>query len=552
MLNGIIFKQALISGANNIVNHRQEVDALNVFPVPDGDTGTNMSMTISAAARELQVCEQTDIASVSAKAAAALLRGARGNSGVILSLIFRGISNGFKGMDSADGKALAKALELGKESAYKAVMKPTEGTILTVIRMAAEAVKNTQETDYKIVLKTAYEAAKDALLKTPEMLPVLKQAGVVDAGGQGFIFILEGMLSVIEDGKTVEPIETLDKKDNSKSDKSVVAAASGDIKFGYCSEFLINREKNAQSNAAALKAYLESIGDCVVVVEDDDIIKVHVHSNEPGNVIQAALKCGPLTNIKIDNMRFQHRNADRGTENAKEEIKSSEQTQAPVEPTKDYGFVSVAAGDDFIELFKELGADNIVLGGQTMNPSTDDILSAIEATPARHVFVLPNNKNIIMAAEQTVNLADRKVSVLQTKTLTQGVSAMLNFSETEDVETNLLNMMKAAEAVHTAQVTFAARDSEAFGQKIKKGQILGMEDGKITLVEDDIVNAAYRTARRLAKKYNASFSTVYYGEETDEAAATRLSERLSERFPNIEINVIPGGQPVYYFIISVE
>ena len=552
MLNGIIFKQALISGANNIVNHRQEVDALNVFPVPDGDTGTNMSMTISAAARELQVCEQTDIASVSAKAAAALLRGARGNSGVILSLIFRGISNGFKGMDSADGKALAKALELGKESAYKAVMKPTEGTILTVIRMAAEAVKNTQETDCKAVLKTAYEAAKDALLKTPEMLPVLKQAGVVDAGGQGFIFILEGMLSVIEDGKTVEPIETLDKKDNAKSDKSVVAAASGDIKFGYCSEFLINKEKDAQSNAAALKAYLESIGDCVVVVEDDDIIKVHVHSNEPGNVIQAALKCGPLTNIKIDNMRFQHRNADRGTENAKEEIKPSEQAQAPVEPTKDYGFVSVAAGDGFIELFKELGADNIVSGGQTMNPSTDDILSAIEATPARHVFVLPNNKNIIMAAEQTVNLADREVSVLQTKTLTQGVSAMLNFSETEDVETNLLNMMKAAEAVHTAQVTFAARDSEVFGQKIKKGQILGMEDGKITLVEDDIVNAAYRTARRLAKKYNASFITVYYGEETDEVMANLLSERLSERFPNIEINVIPGGQPVYYFIISVE
>ena len=552
MLNGIIFKQALISGANNIVNHRQEVDALNVFPVPDGDTGTNMSMTISAAARELQVCEQTDIASVSAKAAAALLRGARGNSGVILSLIFRGISNGFKGVDSADGKALAKALELGKESAYKAVMKPTEGTILTVIRMAAEAVKNTEETDCKIVLKTAYEAAKDALMKTPEMLPVLKQAGVVDAGGQGFVYILEGMLSVIVDGKSVEPIETLEKKESAKADKSVVASASGDIKFGYCSEFLINKEKNAQSNAEALKAYLESIGDCVVVVEDDDIIKVHVHSNEPGNVIQAALKCGPLTNIKIDNMRFQHRNAELGAENAKSEIPASEQTQAPVEPTKDYGFVSVAAGDGFVELFKELGADNIVSGGQTMNPSTDDILSAIEATPARHVFVLPNNKNIIMAAEQTVNLADRKVSVLQTKTLTQGVSAMLNFSETEDVEANLLNMMKAAEAVHTAQVTFAARDSEAFGQKIKKGQILGMEDGKITLVEDDIVNAAYRTSRRLAKKYNASFITIYYGEETDEGMANLLSERLSERFPNIEINVIPGGQPVYYFIISVE
>lgn len=552
LLNGLIFKQALISGANNIVNHRQEVDALNVFPVPDGDTGTNMSMTISAASRELQVSEQTDIAGVSAKAAAALLRGARGNSGVILSLIFRGISNGFKGMDEADGKTLARALELGKESAYKAVMKPTEGTILTVIRMAAEAVKSTEETDCKAVLETAYEAAKVALMKTPDMLPVLKEAGVVDAGGQGFIFILEGMLSVIADGKTVEPVETLEKKDAPKTDKSIVAAASGDIKFGYCSEFLINREKNAQSNAAALKAYLESIGDCVVVVEDEDIIKVHVHSNEPGNVIQAALKCGPLTNIKIDNMRFQHRNAELGTENAKDEIPQAEQTVQPVEPTKDYGFVSVAAGDGFVELFRELGADNIVSGGQTMNPSTDDILSAIEATPARRVFVLPNNKNIIMAAEQTVNLADRKVSVLQTKTLTQGVSAMLNFSETEDVETNLLNMMKAAEAVHTAQVTFAARDSEAFGQRIKKGQILGMEDGKITLVEDDIVNAAFRTARRLVKKYNGSFITVYYGEETDEVMANLLSERLAERFPNAEINVIPGGQPVYYFIISVE
>ncbi len=552
LLNGLIFKQALISGANNIVNHRQEVDALNVFPVPDGDTGTNMSMTISAASRELQVSNQTDIAGVSAKAAAALLRGARGNSGVILSLIFRGISNGFKGMDEADGKALARALELGKESAYKAVMKPTEGTILTVIRMAAEAVKGTEETDCKAVLKAAYEAAKVALMKTPDMLPVLKEAGVVDAGGQGFIFILEGMLSVIADGKTVEPVETLEKKDTPKTDKSIVAAASGDIKFGYCSEFLINREKNAQSNAAALKAYLESIGDCVVVVEDEDIIKVHVHSNEPGNVIQAALKCGPLTNIKIDNMRFQHRNAEVGTENAKDSVEQSTPNAKPVEPTKDYGFVSVAAGDGFVELFRELGADNIVSGGQTMNPSTDDILSAIEATPARHVFVLPNNKNIIMAAEQTVNLADRKVSVLQTKTLTQGVSAMLNFSETEDVETNLLNMMKAAEAVHTAQVTFAARDSEAFGQRIKKGQILGMEDGKITLVEDDIVNAAFRTARRLVKKYNGSIITVYYGEKTDEVMANLLSERLAERFPNAEINVIPGGQPVYYFIISVE
>lgn len=553
MVTGALLKNAFISGANNINNHRKDVDALNVFPVPDGDTGTNMSMTISAAVRELQVIDDGDVGTVSSKAAAALLRGARGNSGVILSLIFRGISNGLKGLEEADGVAFAKALSMGKDSAYKAVMKPTEGTILTVIRMAAASVENTEETDCKAVLSTAFETAKDALSKTPEMLPVLKEAGVVDAGGQGLVYILEGMLSVIIDGKVIESKEKAAGGEKTNEKKSVVAAASGDIKFGYCSEFLINRDKKATSNANTLKAYLESIGDCVVVVEDDDIIKVHVHSNEPGNVIQAALKCGPLTNIKIDNMRFQHQNADTGVENSE---KSDENTSAPTleraEPEKEYGFVSVAAGDGFVELFRELGADYVVSGGQTMNPSTDDILGAIEATPAKHVFVLPNNKNIIMAAEQTVNLADRKVSVLPTKTLTQGVAAMINFSESESVDKNLLDMMKAAENVHTAQVTFAARDSEAFGERIRKGQILGMEDGKITLVEDDIVNAAYRVSRRLVKKYGGNIITVYYGSETDENMANALVKRLSDRFPNVDVNAVNGGQPVYYFVVSVE
>ncbi len=554
LINGNLLKDAFISGANNILEHRKDVDALNVFPVPDGDTGTNMSMTISAAVRELSVIDDNNAGVVASKAAAALLRGARGNSGVILSLIFRGISNGFKGFREVDGITLARALTLGKESAYKAVMKPTEGTILTVVRHAAAAVENTNEKDCKKVLEAAFEAAKKALAQTPEMLPVLKQAGVVDAGGQGFVYILEGMLSVIRDGKIIESrekSETADKK--SESNKSIVAAASGDIKFGYCSEFLINRDKKASGNAQKLKAYLESIGDCVVVVEDDDIIKVHVHSNEPGNVIQAALECGPLTNIKIDNMRFQHQNADLGLENKKED-KADTGGEAPerAEPVKDFGFVSVAAGDGFAELFRELGADTVVSGGQTMNPSTDDILSAIEATPARQVFVLPNNKNIIMAAEQTVNLADRKVYVLPTKTVTQGIAAVINFSESDSVEKNLLNMMKAAESVHTAQVTFAARDSEAFGQRIKKGQMLGMEDGKITLVEDDMVNAAYRVSRRLIKKHGGSLVTVYYGKETNESAANRLVERLNERFPNVEVNAVSGGQPVYYFVISVE
>lgn len=546
MINGIDFKNCVTSGANNIVNHKKDVDALNVFPVPDGDTGTNMSMTISAAVRELQTVGDDDISVVSSRAAAAFLRGARGNSGVILSLIFRGISNGFKGQKEIDGKAFAKALMLGKESAYKAVMKPTEGTILTVVRKAAESVENTSEQDVAKVLETAFEAAKEALAGTPEQLPVLKEAGVVDAGGQGLVYIFEGMLSFLRDGTVIEGKETV--ASSAPQPKNVVAAASGDIKFGYCSEFLINREKNAVSNAKTLKAYLESIGDCVVVVEDDDIIKVHVHSNEPGNVIQAALKCGPLTNIKIDNMRFQHRNAEFGV--APEEVKEEEPQTAP--QTNEYGFVAVAAGDGFKELFEGLGADQVVSGGQTMNPSTDDILNAIEQTPAKNVFVLPNNKNIIMAAEQTVNLADRKVHVLGTKSVPQGISAMINFNEGQDVEQNLLDMQKAAENSHSAQVTFAARDSEAFGQNIKKGQILGMEDGKITLVEDDIVMAAYRTTRHLVKKYNASFVTVYYGEDTNEANADVLAQKLQERFPNVEIQVACGGQPVYYFVVAVE
>lgn len=543
-----MFKNALISGANNIVNHKKDVDALNVFPVPDGDTGTNMSMTITASVRELQVNDDKSISEVSSRAAAALLRGARGNSGVILSLIFRGISNGFKGIDEADGKTLAKALKMGTESAYKAVMKPTEGTILTVIRKASEAVENTGEQSAEEVLETAYEAACEALSQTPEMLPVLKQAGVVDAGGQGLVYILEGMLSAVNKGEIIKSNEAQTAGSQKPQGKSAVANASGDIKFGYCSEFLINREKNAKSNAKTLKAYLESIGDCVVVVEDDDIIKVHVHSNEPGNVIQAALKCGALTNIKIDNMRFQHQNAELGVE----ENRAQDAAVQRVEPEKEYGFVAVAAGEGFVELFKEIGVDNIVMGGQTMNPSTDDILHAVEATAAKHVFVLPNNKNIIMAAEQCINLADRGVSVVPTKTLTQGITAVLNFCETDSVEKNLMNMKKAAEGVHTAQVTFAARDSESFGQKILKGQTLGMEDGNITLVDDDVVTAAYRVTRRLVKKFNGSLVTIYYGKDTSEIMANLLCEKLSQRFPDIEVNVISGGQPVYYFIVSVE
>lgn len=548
MITGDMLKCAFLSGANNIQNHRTEVDALNVFPVPDGDTGANMSMTIGAAARELQVMPESDVATVSKKTASALLRGARGNSGVILSLIFRGVSKGLKGLETADGVQLAKAFDLGRESAYKAVMKPTEGTILTVIRLAAAAAVEAKETDCAKVMEILCAAAKGALLKTPEMLPVLKEAGVVDAGGQGLLYILEGMRSYLADGVM---IEAADKKDGEAATDNAKKA------YAYRCALKILCAPNAPADQNALQGNLETLGGEVRVSKTQTgAMEVEMQSDAPGNVLQAALEFGPITNVTVENLK---EGQPLESDAPKAEETPEEKTEAPeapklerVEPEKEYGFVAVAAGAGVIELFKELGADVVVSGGQTMNPSTDDILQAVEATPARHVFVLPNNKNIIMAAEQAVHLADRGVSVVATKTIPQGITAMLSFEDGVSPEENHLQMMKAAEGVHTAQVTFAARDSEVSGERIKKGQLLGMEDGKITLVEDDLVNAAYRVTRRLVKKYNGSLITILYGADTDEATAHALAERLQARFPGVEINVINGGQPVYYFLAAVE
>ena len=548
MITGDMLKCAFLSGANNIQNHRAEVDALNVFPVPDGDTGANMSMTIGAAARELQVMPESDVATVSKKTASALLRGARGNSGVILSLIFRGVSKGLKGLETADGVQLAKAFDLGRESAYKAVMKPTEGTILTVIRLAAAAAVEAKETDCAKVMEILCAAAKGALLKTPEMLPVLKEAGVVDAGGQGLLYILEGMRSYLADGVM---IEAADKKDGEAATDNAKKA------YAYRCALKILCAPNAPADQNALQGNLEALGGEVRVSKTQTgAMEVEMQSDAPGNVLQAALEFGPITNVTVENLK---EGQPLESDAPKAEEAPEEKTEAPeapklerVEPEKEYGFVAVAAGAGVIELFKELGADVVVSGGQTMNPSTDDILQAVEATPARHVFVLPNNKNIIMAAEQAVHLADRGVSVVATKTIPQGITAMLSFEDGVSPEENHLQMMKAAEGVHTAQVTFAARDSEVSGERIKKGQLLGMEDGKITLVEDDLVNAAYRVTRRLVKKYNGSLITILYGADTDEATAQALAERLQARFPSVEINVINGGQPVYYFLAAVE
>lgn len=548
MITGIMFRDAIISGSNNISNSRQAVDALNIFPVPDGDTGTNMSMTIGNAAKEMAtLSDNCSLEEASSRCASALLRGARGNSGVILSLIFRGFAKAFKGVEEADGQDIARAFEKAVDAAYKAVMKPTEGTILTVIREAKEAAVEMAgiQNDPLEVSFAALQAARVALSKTPELLPVLKKAGVVDAGGQGLVLIFEGMESVWDHNAIVQPIEA----SGDSTSKSTVAQAEEEIKFAYCSEFLIEKADDAkEKDAVKLRAYLESIGDCVVVVDDKDIIKVHVHSNEPGNVIQSALKYGQLINIKIDNMRYQHKNAEIGTKSNDEIITPKQQA-----PESDYGFVAVCAGDGLKELFSDLGADNVVSGGQTMNPSTDDILNAVMATPAKTVFVLPNNKNIIMAAEQAIPLApDRKVIVLQTKTIPQGISAMLMFDDTLEAEENQMAMMEAAQRVETATVTFAARDSEVEGQKVKEGEIMGLCNGKIKFIGSNISDIAIKATEKLFKKNEHSLITIIFGADASQEQADEVEAALSKKYSNAEISIVDGGQPIYYFIISVE
>lgn len=548
MITGLMFRNGVISGANNISNSRQAVDALNIFPVPDGDTGTNMSMTINAAAKEMaELPDDCSIAEVSKKAASALLRGARGNSGVILSLIFRGFSKAFKGIEEASGKDIANAFRAGTDAAYKAVMKPTEGTILTVVRCAAEAAEKMAEIqdDPIEVSFAALQAAKEALAKTPEQLPVLKKAGVVDAGGQGFVLILQGFESVFENGAIVSSVS---ENTASTEKKEAVAQADEEIKYGYCSEFLIEKEKGAkETDPIKLRAFLESVGDCVVVVDDNDIIKVHVHSNCPGTVIQTALKYGQLINIKIDNMRHQHKEVEAAKANETEAL-------SVAEPENEYGFVAVCAGNGLTELFKDLGADVVVSGGQTMNPSTDDIVNAVLAVPAKVVYVLPNNKNIIMAAQVARDeVTDRELIVLETKTIPQGITAMLNFDESEDKNTNKEQMIEAASNTQTATVTFAARNSEINGTPITEGQIMGLCNGDIKHIGEDKEDIALKAIDELYDKDLSSLITIIYGKDVSEEDAQKLEAMVAEQYSgDIEVSVVDGGQPIYYYIISVE
>ncbi len=545
VISGKILRDAIISGANNICNNRESVDELNVFPVPDGDTGTNMSMTINNALSELTMMNDSVTVETVAKAAAgAMLRGARGNSGVILSLLFRGLSKGLAGKTEATVEDYTKALKLGVDAAYKSVMKPTEGTVLTVARVASEKALEESCKTFDELFECLLKNAKETLDKTPEMLPVLKKAGVVDAGGMGYLVILNGMASVIRNGVIIQP------KGADSKEKSVVSAGvdatNTDIEFTYCTEYIVVK-KEADCDSTKLRAYLESIGDSVVVVDDDSIIKVHVHTEHPGKALEKGIAYGSLINMKIENMKEQNKSV-----NAKKDMQR-QQKLAPVKPEKDYGFVSVTSGAGLEELFKDLGADVIVRGGQTMNPSTEDILEAINATPARNVFVLPNNKNIIMAAEQSVNLTkDRKVCVLQTRTIPQGITAMLAFDESADLRTNAAQMTKALDNVGSGAITFAVRDSDFEGKQIKKGEILAMENGKLTFVERDLTKALVKLTRKLLKS-NSSYITLIYGNDVSDDAAQAAYEALRAKISDdIEIVLVNGGQPVYYYLISVE
>ena len=553
MLNGAAIRDAMISAANNIANNRQAVDALNVFPVPDGDTGTNMSMTMSAAKRELLLQPDTVTAGDAAQvAAAALLRGARGNSGVILSLLFRGFAKGLHGKTEADAESLAHALEIGVDAAYKAVMKPTEGTMLTVARESAqkatEALHQNKSLTEAALFKIVVDESKESLARTPELLPVLKKAGVVDAGGRGLVLAFEGMYSVFSGGGIIP-----DKKEaliEIPDERNAAGEYEGEITFTYCTEFIVVKEPGA-ANTLSLRAYLESIGDSVVVVDDDEIIKCHVHTDNPGNALQKALESGPLSNMKIENMREQHAAQKRGA--AQKSASPAQKFQyASVDPEREYGFVAVASGDGVTALLKDLGADNVVSGGQTMNPSTDDILDAIHATPAKTVIVLPNNKNIIMAAEQTVKLADRNVYVLPTKSIPQGLASLIAFDPELKLSENQLAMIKAIERVGTGQITFAARDSVLEGHKIKKDEILALENGKVSFSDKDVNKAALKLVRSLVKR-DSAFVTLLYGQEVTEEQAGELHKLLEAKLPDsIELMTLSGGQPVYYYIISVE
>ena len=550
-INGTLLRDAILSGACNVERHKAEINDLNVFPVPDGDTGTNMAMTLLGGAAPLRSAQGT-CGEVAELAASIFLKNARGNSGVITSLLFRGFAKELAGVDEADAAKLAAAFDAGVKSAYKAVMKPTEGTILTVSRMAAEhALEAAQRgADIEGVLTALLEAARETLVKTPDMLPVLKKAGVVDSGGQGYVRLLEGMASLLIDGVPVEAGESSEQANPAPAGTGeapridLAALNPEDIKFAYCTEFFINKTHSKRlRNPEALRAYLDKLGDSLVFVDDTNVIKVHVHSNAPGRVLQEALKYGYLSGVKIENMIEQYGDF---------VAQMTPETRTIAAPEKPYGFVAVSPGDGITAVFRDFLVDQIVSGGQTMNPAIEHVLAAIDATPAQTVFVLPNNSNIILTAQMAAKMTDKQVIVLPCRTIPEGMAALTRFDETLSPEQNEQAMTEGIAAVKSGQVTYAVRDSEIDGHKVKKGEMMGLCGKKLLALEKTPEKAALKLLTAMADE-ETQFVNIFTGADVTPAAASRLEEQARRKLgTHVELAVIPGGQPVYSYILSVE
>ena len=540
IINGADLRRMIISAAANIEIHKQQLNDLNVFPVPDGDTGTNMSMTINAAAADLRKTEDPNLDKAAKTAASAMLRGARGNSGVILSLLFRGLSKRLKGVDTADGVLWAEALQEGVDAAYKAVMKPAEGTILTVARLAAaKAAEAARENNHiEFVHVAALEEAKVALAGTTDMNPVLKKANVVDAGGKGWVLALEAMLSSIQGNDVIVPegMAGAEVKESANFDDF----DTDDITFTYCTEFIIQREND--NDPEKLRDFLSSLGDSLVLVDDEEIIKVHVHTNDPGKALHEAIEYGSFVTVKIENMRLQH------TEKVMTE---NEKAPKIAEPEKPFGVVSVCAGEGLADVFSNLGTDGIISGGQTMNPSTQDILEAVNKVPAETVFVLPNNKNIIMAAEQVDALTPKKVIVIPSKTVPQGVTAMLNFNPEGSEEENVQAMTECLSTVDTMQITYAARNSDFDGYDIHEGDYLALYGSQLFGTSQDI-KVLLKSLAQKVRDDGKEYITIYYGADVKEKHAQKTADLFAEICPDADVNLLHGGQPVYYYMISAE
>ncbi len=548
-----MLSKMFLAGAKNLENKKEWINELNVFPVPDGDTGTNMTMTIMSAAREVSALpENASMEAICKAISSGSLRGARGNSGVILSQLFRGFTKRIKTEQTLTVRVLAEAFEKAVESAYKAVMKPKEGTILTVAKGGADKAKELAEDgveDLDTFIGTVIEHAKYVLSQTPEMLPVLKQAGVVDSGGQGLVEVLCGAYDAFQ-GKEIDlTVSPAPEKKHGGEESSLKIQAEAEIKFGYCTEFIImlNRTFNVKTEMD-FKAYLESIGDSIVCVADDDVVKVHVHTNDPGLAIQKALKYGALSNIKIDNMRLEHQEKlfKMAQKEGSNEISV---TQADAKP---FGFIAVSAGDGINEIFRSLGVDYIIEGGQTMNPSTADILDAVDRVNAETIFILPNNKNIILAANQAAELvADKTLLVIPTKTIPQGITAVINFVPELSADENEEAMIQEIENVKTGQVTYAVRDTTIDDKEIRKDDYMGIGDGGILSVGRDVTDVALEMLDHMMDE-DAELISIYYGAEVTEADAERIQGLITEKYPSCDIELQYGGQPIYYYVISVE